>query len=423
MLAKHNYIQILFTCFIFYLGSEINAATHQVGFAVLDITPSQELINNGNIYMGGYGLWKLRGAAESIHDPLKASAACVSDSSNDMCIVVLDSLGLPSTLVKRISEKISKITKIPTDNLFIGATHTHAAPDLIGLWGAAPSQYIEELVLQTTRAVSEAYLNRHPANLFYSTSTIKNFNQRGWEITDDTLTVIEALSENGTRLGSIINFAAQPILTGSKNQSISSDYVHYLRITASELTEAPVVYINGTLGDVNPLPGFPENEWQSAQDYGESIAYEAYNSLVSRKSIGTGIHIRHKDFTTAVENTRFILAHFLGLTQEDISGPLWNVTAHARLSIIQLGDQVEAIALPGAAITRLGLAIKSNSPAPVQLMMGLSGGALGYFIPEDEWASGRNENYEESASLGPHIGQDIHNMLRALRQEIAANTH
>ena len=49
-----------------------------------------------------------------------------------------------------------------------------------------------------------------------------------------------------------------------------------------------------------------------------------------------------------------------------------------------------------------------------RLFFGLAHDTLGYFIPEDEWMTGRNNNYEESVSMGKHAGTVLEAALRDL---------
>jgi hypothetical protein len=49
-----------------------------------------------------------------------------------------------------------------------------------------------------------------------------------------------------------------------------------------------------------------------------------------------------------------------------------------------------------------------------RLLVGLAHDTLGYFVPEDEWMTGRNRNYEESVSYGRHAGTLLDAALRAL---------
>ncbi len=406
-----------FTLFLLLIsaGKATAAGSYQAGFATLDITPSQALIDTGHVYMGGYGFWKDRGAAMSIHDPLKASAMCISDTGDEFCLVVLDSLGLTGLVNQKIKAKILEITGIPANRLFVSATHTHAAPDVLGLWGGSPEAYLDHLIIQTSRAVAEAWLARQPASLFYSTGEGSAYNRRGWGKTDTSITVIQALADDGTRLGSLVNFAAHPVVSRAGNLGISSDYVHYLRSHLATLGKAPVVYVNGAIGDVNPFEKLAVNEWNSAKSYGESIANAAFTAMQTPHAVGPGIQIDNQAFTTKVDNTVLALGQFFGVLQDESSGPPWNLTLNSNVAKFRLGNEVEAVAVPGEAVSRLGAEIKATMPTPAKLFLGLTGGSLGYLIPPDEWEKGHNDNYEESVSLGKHIGYQIRDMLASIR--------
>ena len=70
----------------------------------------------------------------------------------------------------------------------------------------------------------------------------------------------------------------------------------------------------------------------------------------------------------------------------------------------RLGSQLQGVAFPGESLTRNGLAIKEAMLAPHKLLLGNTGDALGYFIPGDEWQTGKNNNYEETVSMGKTAG-------------------
>ena len=46
--------------------------------------------------------------------------------------------------------------------------------------------------------------------------------------------------------------------------------------------------------------------------------------------------------------------------------------------------------------------------------MGLSGDSLGYFVPSDEWLTGRNDDYEESVSVGMAAGDLTRDLMIAM---------
>ncbi len=85
-----------------------------------------------------------------------------------------------------------------------------------------------------------------------------------------------------------------------------------------------------------------------------------------------------------------------------------------RVSRLRIGAGLDALAFPGEVLTRLGVFLRSRLQAPASMLMGLSSDMLGYFVPEDEWMTDRNGNYEESVSLGPHAAPALEAAAEAL---------
>ena len=74
------------------------------------------------------------------------------------------------------------------------------------------------------------------------------------------------------------------------------------------------------------------------------------------------------------------------------------------MTYFSLGNELQAIAVPGEALTNAALPMKARMQAPAKMFLGLSGGCLGYFVPESEW---RKDAYEESLSLGPYVAEEL----------------
>jgi len=386
------------------------------GFASVDISPTTASLEENSTYMGGYGFWTARGKSKGIHDPLEANAMCLQSNENKnqhFCLVVVDSLGLTGLIIERIRKRATSIVGLSSEVLFVAATHTHAAPDLLGLWGGA-ADYEDQLIQGAVSALVKAYKNMEPADLFYSLSEGKAFNRRGWGFTDAQITLITALGQDQKSIGTFVNFSAHPVVTTAENLLLSSDYPHYLRQRIQSQLQGPVLYVNGAIGDVNPQEFESQDMWSDVETYGESIANLALNSLKDKKPISSGIEVKVIEFRSRVENTTLALAQYLGIIEDNSSGPFWNVLVMSRVGRIRLGQEVDMVAIPGEASTRMGLKIKDKMTTPAKVILGLTGGSLGYFIQEDEWQSNRNNNYEESVSIGSHIGSQIERLLQRM---------
>jgi hypothetical protein len=79
---------------------------------------------------------------------------------------------------------------------------------------------------------------------------------------------------------------------------------------------------------------------------------------------------------------------------------------------ISIGD-VSVLMAPGEVLTRLALPLRGALPGRHRMIFGQAHETLGYFLPEDEWMSGRNNNYEESVSLGRRAGPALADALLA----------
>ena len=128
----------------------------QVGVGVRDITPKTELYDswvdvnadgkfdpetdqyvdkNGNgtfdlIWLAGFGTKR---AAQGIHDPLWSRAIAFKNNGAIIVLVSIDSIGITHERYLDIRDRLSEEAPHITHVTF-AATHTHNAPDTIGLW-------------------------------------------------------------------------------------------------------------------------------------------------------------------------------------------------------------------------------------------------------------------------------------------------
>ena len=93
-------------------------------------------------------------------------------------------------------------------------------------------------------------------------------------------------------------------------------------------------------------------------------------------------------------------------------------TQSSYLRVGSLAGGLQLAAFPGESLTRNGLEVKQAMTAPPcwrgGMVLGLTGDALGYFIPSDEWMTGLNDDYEESISLGMTVGDTSRDAMAAM---------
>src|SRR5262245_58090683 len=129
----------------------------QVGAAVRVITPDPLLPVSG-----GMGIPK---PARERRGELTARAIVVRKGQTTLAVVALDLLGFPSVLGDRVRAKVGRI---PAENILIGSTHTHSAPDCYafpdGKGGhTGDLTYIDLVCNQAAAAVNQAIDGLQPA--------------------------------------------------------------------------------------------------------------------------------------------------------------------------------------------------------------------------------------------------------------------
>ena len=391
-----------------------DTSIYKIGTAIGNVTPRTSELTTEAFFMGGYGFWKDRGAATGTHDLLTARAVCI-ENGETVCLAVVDSLGISGPLAQQIKQTAALRTGLPPSHILVSATHTHAAPDLLGLWGGSPEAYRSHLIDEVTGAIVSAYQGRVDSTIGFAAGTVKAHNRRDWGFTDDSLSLLVIRDPtNATLLAVIAFFAAHPVISPMENSEFSSDFVHYFREALTQQLKAPVIYFNGAIGDVNPHKDRSADYWSEAKAYGRLLAEESVmlvreSELAAvQKKVHGKIHgkvhgkvqLKNEAFSIPVTNNTLLVANLLGVVDGNISGPIWNRQALTSVNELRLGNSVSLVTIPGEAVTRLGLKIKEMMPAEMKLIIGQTDDSLGYIIPEDEWQTDRNGNYEESVSLG-----------------------
>ena len=112
---------------LFGSGGTVSAAPGQLraGAAVVDITPALGVANGGVIARGG--------PVTHIHDELHARCLVLDDGATRLAIAICDMRMLGGEVVARAKSLAGEATGLVPENILIAATHTHAAPAMVGI--------------------------------------------------------------------------------------------------------------------------------------------------------------------------------------------------------------------------------------------------------------------------------------------------
>lgn len=379
----------------------------RAGAAAVPITPLAEHLA-GEVYLGGYGFYRSR-PAEGKHDELWARTLVLAEGDTRLAIVALDLVGISNIQLAAIRAEAAAATGLPPANILIASTHTHHSPDLQGLWGGAPAAYKEHLRHQAVLSIRQAAASQGEARLEAASSRLTGVtrNRRGWDDTDDVLTVLRLTRADGEPLATLVNFGVHPTVMGPDNRLVSCDFPCYLREALERELGGVALYVNGAEGDSEPNVS---GDFAAAQAYGQAMAEAALLALRDAQPLAGPLLLTSEAIDLPIEHPQWRQVVDAGLLEYDVVTREERPCIETRVSYLRLGDgpALQALSLPGEAVTRLGQAIRTLFSAPHGLLLGLTHDTLGYLMPDDEWKTGRNNDYEESVSLGPNTGPAVH---------------
>lgn len=412
----------------------------KAGAASTSIAPLPNHLEAG-VYLAGFGIGPQPSRrAQGIHDGSRARALSVAAGGETVVVVRLDLLGLGNRQIDAIRNQASEMTDVKRENIIVGNTHTHSGPDFQGLWGGVPAAYRDYVVTNTVEAIERAIADRQPASIAVGATKAPDLasNRRGWDSTDDTLTVLRVTAKNGDdAISTLVNYAAHPVLIGSGNQLVATDFVGPLERSVEASHGGLAIYVNGAIGDASPMRPDVDGEYERAERYGELLAARVDDALGSAETIKPILEIRQAAVRLPIDNCAFKAGFESGLMRpyyhgESVAGTATSGAArllegvseaagdavrtaanttpaagalaiHSPISRIRLGvdPTIELFSIPGEAVTHLGKELRGIAGGDYQVPLGLSQNSLGYIIPQNEWQTGRNDNYEETVSLGP----------------------
>jgi hypothetical protein len=354
----------------------------------------------------------------------------------------------------------------------VASTHTHEAPDVIGLWGpSAETSGVDPDYLRLVRdgvvaAVRKAEQEATPVKAAYAVtenySLLKDF--RLPDVYDPILRVLkfERLSD-GTPAGILVQWNSHPVEPDG-NRQITRDFMGVTVDTLEERHDCPVIYFSGAIGglmgtvtepflDANGEPQF-EDDLELIQLYGKAVADIADQALQQTEPIQlVPLNTYSKAIYIPFPNEGFRHARAAGLLtrpaftwmgHHDKKGTLiprsqvsGEQAAESEVAYLRLGElhiatipgelypefvygQYQDPADPGADFgnAELESTVAKAMPGSKFLVIGLANDAIGYIVPKRQWDvkppfayQKSSAQYGEVNSMGPDTGAVLMNSL------------
>ena len=333
-----------------------------------------------------------------------------------MAIVSVDNLGWTSALGDRSRALIKGIAP---ENVLIGATHTHSAPDAYGFPDAegksiADLKYLEWCIRQIADAVNEATSRLESASLRVAVGDANGkiaYNYYADQLYDPRCGVIQATSlsdkNKGKTIVTLVNYAIHPEVIGSDKGILSPDLCGPLCARLEEKAGGVAIFMNGAQGgmvtaDVRKPGGGEENTWQECTRIGQLLADESLR-IISGASVmpnaGLTCLSRDIEFPVDSEMMRYILAK----SPIKMTSVRDNIVA-TRLNFAQIGD-ARILTIPGEALPNIGYYIKRKMKTDHPFLFGLTNDAFGYMLTRVDFNSFKRYEYISKTSLGEMTGE------------------
>lgn len=240
----------------------------------------------------GASLVGFRGRASgctSVHDDLYATALVLESGDQSVAIVSCDLISVHPEIVGQVRELVRSSTGIPGDHVAICCSHTHSGPPgyATARSHAIDRSYAAYLPYKLAGAVRLAHTGLVPARMGYGggAATI-GINRRevigeGKTIlgnnpdgpVDSEVGVLRVDTRDGEPLATVANYACHPVILGPRSTVVSADYVGQTRQVVEAATGAPMLFLQGACGDINPLGGVTA-EYTNCEELGTILGEE-----------------------------------------------------------------------------------------------------------------------------------------------------
>ncbi len=353
---------------------------------------------------------------------LTVRAMVLENMDEKIAIVNIDNLGWPAAL-GNTSRKLIK--GIPAENILIGASHTHSAPDAYAFPDengnhGADLEYLQWCTVQIADAVNEALKNSEPAYLKIAVGKAEGkiaYNYYAPDLYDPRCGVIQALGTHGKNkdkpIVTLVNYAIHPEVIGSDQGILSPDIIGPLYDRIEEKTGGMAVFMNGAQGGMitadNRLDdGKEARDWQECQRIGNLLADEALR-IVSDAPMQEDpmIYCANKTVSFPIESAplKYILQNSpLGMSTGDID------SISTTLNLLNIGT-AQVLTIPGEALPNIGYYLKRKMPTEHPFLFGLTNDAFGYILTKEDFNSFKRYDYVSRTSLGEKTSEILINGL------------
>jgi hypothetical protein len=390
----------------------MNDTKLKAGVYIVDITPR----DFPWVYLAGFMPDR---KSRGILDPIEAGILYLTDGEEEVTLITLDLIGLHRSFILGVRNALADIVKKP-ENVLLCSDHVHSGPDTIGLWGKALlnifpyrsgvfPEYMETLKTSIVRGIAKAAKYPVPVKIrackFDTPPDFIQNDRKGGIKEDWALAFAVEKADDGSRIASVLNFAAHPETLWEHNKYISADYPGEFRKRMREKREwGEPLFFSSALGGmvttgISRTAEFDERV-KCIHKIGSGLADIMMRELAKAPYFDAErLRVKKRIINFPVTNWRFKLMRRLGLFPRDFPGSL----LESEINFIEMGA-LKIITAPGEVTAELGRKLREIMPGDLKMLFCLGCDEIGYIL--DQWQFDNTEyKYEVTMSLGRDTGK------------------
>lgn len=398
------------------------AGDFKAGIAVRVVTPDPLLPLSGGV---GPSMAASKKAGE-----LTVRALVVEQGGTRVAIVGADFLGFPGVLGKRVR---AGVKTIPPENILIGVTHTHSAPDCYafpdGQGGTgADLPYLDKLCQQMVQVIEEAHGRLQEVSLKVAVGEARGkiaYNYYAPDLYDPRCNVLQFLGADDKPVATLVNYAIHPEVLGNEQGICSPDLCGPLYDRIAAQGGGTALFMNSAQGgmvtaDVRRPDGKENNNWEECQRIGNLLADEALR-IVKTAPIQRAPKLVCQARTVTLPIDSPLMRKVLAASPLKYETTP-NGAAETQVNMINLGN-AQILTIPGEALPNIGYYLKRKMRGEVNLLFGLTNDAFGYILTKVDWSSFRRYDYVSRTSLGEMTGEILMEEALKFIQAMPVPTH
>lgn len=373
--------------------------------------------------------------AQAVRTPLMAKALVLTNGEASLVLVTLDLFGLQASAVERLVKAISERCGLAPEAVWVVCSHTRAAPvttEVVGC-GGVEAEYLQRILAEVPEVVARAQDALAPAAVGLGQALLPHlmYNHRlmtrnmkaisAWlgvprdEVlapegpVDASLTVLVVRDERGRPFCLVWSCAGDNRF--SRDEEISADLPYYVQVGLDERLgrHVPCLYLPGCGGNISFTYGLAETADALASGVMAVQLETPCDPAVRLGSLWRRVVLPIRDYSQfwSEADVELKAPQVLETYRKEVEY-LQQEGAYAvpaRVQAARVG-RFGLVGLPGMPFVELGLQVQQASPFQKTLVVGNTGGDVGWVIPRAAFETGGFEAWPaRSAKVGPGGGE------------------